>query len=415
MRLPLGIVVVFCALSAVAPGRALEQRAALAPLAALAELASPAGAGSAQPNLFADARGRVWMSWLEPRAEGGRRLRLSSLTGTAWSAPVTVAEGANLLANWADFPSVFVTSRGVLAVHWLETAATRGAYGVRLATSADDGRTWTPVVTPHRDTSASEHGFVSFFEMPDGSVGLIWLDGREMAAHGGGHGASGAGGPSMTLRATTIAKGQPGEDVLVDPRVCDCCQTSAAQTPDGAIVAYRDRSPEEIRDIAVVRLRKGRWSAPETVFGDAWKITGCPVNGPVVTSSGDSVAVAWFTAVGGTSRAQVAFSSSGGPFGSPIRVDRDTTIGRIGMVMPSADRVIVSSIERPAGAETARLLIRDVRRDGRVSEPVGVGMSADRSSGFARLALAGRRLLVAWTEFVQGAPTRVHVAATDIR
>ena len=251
MRLPLGIMVVFCALSAVAPGRALEQRAALAPLAPLAELASPAGAGSAQPNLFADARGRVWMSWLEPRAEGGRRLRLSSLTGTAWSAPVTVAEGANLLANWADFPSVFVTSRGVLAVHWLETAATRGAYGVRLATSADDGRTWTPVVTPHRDTSASEHGFVSFFEMPDGSVGLIWLDGREMAAHGGGHGAGGAGGPSMTLRATTIAKGQPGDDVLVDPRVCDCCQTSAAQTADGAIVAYRDRSPEEIRDIAV--------------------------------------------------------------------------------------------------------------------------------------------------------------------
>ena len=83
--------------------------------------------------------------------------------------------------------------------------------------------------------------------------------------------------------------------------------------------------------------------------------------------------------------------------------------------MPSPDRVIVSSIERLAGAETAQLLIRDVRRSGQISEPVGVGMSADRASGFARLALAGRRLVVAWTEFVQGAPTRVHVATSDLR
>ena len=407
MRRPFGIVLAFCALSAAG----FEQRAP-PPLAPLVELSTPAAAGSAQPNLFADARGRVWMTWLEPRAEGGRRLRLSSMTGTTWSTPVTVAEGTNLLANWADFPSVFVTSRGVLAVHWLETAAARGAYGVRVATSTDDGRTWTPVVTPHRDSSATEHGFVSFFEDPTGALGLIWLDGREMAAHGGGHGGGTA---SMTLRATTISKGQPSDDTLVDPRVCECCQTSAARTADGVIVAYRDRSADEIRDTSVARLRNGRWTAPETVFADGWKITGCPVNGPVVTASGKAVAVAWFTAVGGTSRTQVAFAPSGGTFDAPIRLDRNLTIGRIGMVMPSPDRVIVSSIERLAGAETAQLLIRDVRRGGQISEPVGVGMSADRSSGFARLALAGRRLVVAWTEFVQGAPTRVHVATTDIR
>ena len=414
MRIPLAMLIAFCAVSTAWSGavRGEQQRSTIPPLPALTELTSPAGPGSAQPNLFADARGRVWMTWLEPRPEGGRRLRLASLSGTTWSTPTTVAEGPTLLANWADFPSVFVTTRGLIAVHWLETGTGRGAYGVRLVTSVDGGQSWTPVVTPHRDTSATEHGFVSMFETPEGSLGLIWLDGREMAAHGGGHGAGGA---SMTLRATTMSNGKLGEDALIDPRVCDCCQTSAVQTRDGVAVVYRDRSPEEIRDTSIVRYRGGRWSAPEPVFADGWKITGCPVNGPVVTSAGDAVAVAWFTAATGTSRTFVSFSSGARPFGAPIRVDRDLTIGRIGMVMPSAERVIVSSVERPAGAETARLLIRDVRSDGQVSDPVGVGMSADRSSGFARLALSNRRLVVAWTEVAAGAPTRVHVATTDLR
>lgn len=370
----------------------------------LTALPSPASDGAAQPNLTTDASGRVWLSWLEPDLHGGHRFRLASLEGSTWSKPVTIAEGPNFLANWADFPSVFAAADGTLAAHWLERGRSRSEYGIRMRTSKDSGRTWSAVLTPHRDETASEHGFVSFFDAPEGGIGLVWLDGRETATGG-----------NMTLRATTLRNGALGPDTLVDPRVCDCCQTSAATTPSGVVVAYRDRSDKEIRDISLSALRKGRWTPPSTVHADKWEINGCPVNGPVVTASGHAVAVAWFTGVGGTPRAHVAFSrDEGATFASPIRVDTSTTLGRLGLVMPGPDRVLVSALERTS--QGAQLAIRDVRLDGRVSAPTVVtAATPDRSGGFARLALSGRRLVVAWTDVRPNASSRVSLASGVIQ
>jgi hypothetical protein len=139
------------------------------------------------------------------------------------------------------------------------------------------------------------------------------------------------------------------------------------------------------------------------------------VNGPVVTAVGDAVAVAWFTIAGGTPHVKVAFSTDGGRrFGTPIQVDSKVTFGRLGMVMPSADRVVVSSIER--GESGVELVLREVTRNGRAGVPVVVGpSSSDRSSGFARMALADRRLIVAWTDAPRGAPPRVKVASAVLR
>ena len=367
---------------------------------------SPAAEGSAQPNLTTDRNGRVWLSWLEPRPGGGHRLRLSTLDRLAWSAPLTIAEGTNFLANWADFPSIFVASDGTIVAYWLERGASRAVYSIRLRTSRDGGRTWSDVVTPHRDDSASEHGFVSFFDASEDGIGLIWLDGRETTAAGGG---------SMTLRSTTIHSGVLGPEMLVDPRVCDCCQTSATRTLSGVLVAYRDRSDKDIRDISLSAFRNGRWTTPVRVHADDWEISGCPVNGPVVTASRGAVAVAWFTGVGGTPRANVAFSSDeGATFSAPIRVDARTTLGRLGLVMPRPDRVLVSSLERADSG--TQIVVRDVTRDGRANDPVVVDAATpDRSGGFARLALSGHRLLVAWTDVRPNEPSRVRIAEGLIR
>jgi hypothetical protein len=134
-----------------------------------------------------------------------------------------------------------------------------------------------------------------------------------------------------------------------------------------------------------------------------------------VTATGNAVAVAWFTIAGGTPHVKVSFSTDGGRrFGVPVQVDTNTTFGRLGMVMPSADRVIVSSMERgPNGVE---LLVRDVHRDRGAGAPVVIApTSSERSSGFARLALSGPRLIVAWTETARGAAPRVKVASATLR
>jgi hypothetical protein len=43
------------------------------------------------------------------------------------------------------------------------------------------------------------------------------------------------------------------DDLLLDDMTCTCCQTSAAVTGDGTVLlAYRDRTVDEVRDISVV-------------------------------------------------------------------------------------------------------------------------------------------------------------------
>jgi hypothetical protein len=113
------------------------------------------------------------------------------------------------------------------------------------------------------------------------------LDGRQLSQENEG---------DMALFYTTIGKdGSIGSETTLDSRVCECCQTSAAATPDGLLVVYRDRSPKEIRDISIVRYASGKWSTPVTVSNDGWQIDACPVNGPAISASGRNVAVAWFT------------------------------------------------------------------------------------------------------------------------
>ena len=385
------------------------------PFEHLAAVAPPAGPGSMAPQLAASPDGRVFLSWLEPGPKGHTRFRLAERSGDAWSVLPDIVEGANLFANWADVPSVFAASDGRLLAHWLEkTGASPYAYGIRVSESGDGGRRWSPPISPHRDTSPVEHGFLSFFDEPGGGVGMIWLDGRQTLSdpaaapaapnhgHGGGTGAT-------MLRATTVRQGAtPGEDVLVDARVCDCCPTTAVRTSTGVVAAYRDRSGGEIRDIGVARLVQGRWQAGGFAHADGWRIEGCPVNGPALASAGDEVALAWFTAANDVGRVSLAFSRDGGAsFGVPIRIDDGRPLGRVDVEMlPDGSAVVLWLEGRDGGAA---LQARRVRPDGRRGPATAVDrVSADRSSGHPRVVRSGSRLYFAWKE---NAPVSGVVAA----
>ena len=258
--------------------------------------------GSQAPHL-AVADGRALLSWLEPAGAGRHALRTALREpGGAWRAPLP---------------------DGTWLAHWLrQVAAGPYAYHVALAVSRDGGGSWGAPFRPHGDLSETEHGFVSLVPWNDGAAG-VWLDGRGTANDG-----------PMTLRFTTIApSGVAAPDVEVDPRVCDCCQTALARTTRGLVVAYRGRADGEIRDVAVRRFEDGRWSDAILVSEDGWHYPGCPVNGPAVAARGDTVAVVWFTAAGGTPRVYAAFSTDGGAaFGPRMQVDDGRPAGRVDVV-----------------------------------------------------------------------------------
>ncbi|HEU0300036.1 MAG TPA: sialidase family protein [Longimicrobium sp.] len=375
--------------------------------AAVTEMASPAAAGSGEPNLAVGPDGRVYLSWIEPAADSAHALRFAVLEGPGWSAPRTIAQGRDWFVNWADFPTLAVLPNGRMAAHWLQKSG-RGtyAYDVRVSVSGDGGATWTPGVVPHTDATESEHGFVSMWPVGADSVGLVWLDGRKFDASKDGHDAAN----EMTLRYTSIGPdGRAAPDREIDGRVCDCCQTGMAMTARGPLVVYRDRTADEVRDIYATRFVDGAWTPGQPVHADGWVMPACPVNGPQADARGERVAVAWYTGADSIAQVKVAFSSdAGATFGAPARVDGGNPEGRADVLLLQDGAALVSWVERTEG-EGAEVRVRRVGPDGRMGEPRTVAASSStRSSGFPRMVPAGDDVVFAWT--APGQPARVRVA-----
>ena len=376
---------------------------------AIDSIASPARPGSAEPNLAVATDGRVHMSWLEP-ADSGFALRFATLNGKQWSAPRTIRTGRDFFVNWADFPSIAVLDGGRLAAHWLQRNGTGTyAYGVRIALSSDGGQTWGNPIMPHRDSSQTEHGFVAMWR-EGATLGAAWLDGRKTANQVPGHG---HGGEMMLMSTTLTANGRLGAEVPLDSLTCDCCQNSAAMTSNGPIIAYRDRTRDEIRDIYVTRRVGGKWLAGAPVHSDKWKIDACPVNGPSIDADGRRVAVAWFTAANDSARVKLAFSDdAGATFGAPVRIDGGAPAGRVDVALLNDGGALVTWVER-IGGDTAAVRVRHVTRAGKAGAPMIVARSsATRSSGFPQMAITGSDVVFAWT--VPGRPSQIRVARAPL-
>jgi len=385
-------------------GRALEVK----------ESASPAGDDSREPELTTSADGRLIMSWVERDGEKRHKLRFSTREATGWSEAQTVAEGDNWFVNWADFPSVVALPGGSMAAHWLvKSGKGKYAYDIHIARSTDNGRTWGKTLVPHTDRTETEHGFVSLVPLSDGRVGAVWVDGRATRDVKEGHDEDAPLPVSMQLRYAAIdAEGRLSDEAVLDERICECCQTSAAMTSEGALAAYRDRSDKEVRDIHFVRRQGEAWSVPRPVHADNWEINGCPVNGPSLAADGRRVALAWFTGEGDEPRVQVAFSGdAGATFGAPARVDDGEVKGRVDVVLLRDGSALVSWMS--GSAEGGANKVRRVAPDGTLG-PVAIIAQTDisRSSGFPRMALLGDTVYFAWTQF--GKPSRVRTATADV-
>ncbi len=366
-------------------------------LAQVSELASPAGAGSGQPNLTVSHDGKVYLSWIERLGEGKFSLRFATKEGDGWSAPLVIAEGSNWFVNWADFPSMIVLPDGSLAAHWLvKSGPGTFDYDVTISRSFDGGKTWGKPFVPHQDGVKTEHGFVSLFAAKDGELAAVWLDGREMTA--GGKDDHGHGQGNMTLRYVKIKRdGTLTDEAKLDARVCECCQTSVAMTAEGPVIVYRDRSEEEMRDISIVRWKAGKWTEARTVHNDGWKLSGCPVNGPSVSAVGKKVAVAWFTAVSDKPQIRLVFSADAGEsFGKPITIDDGNPAGRVEVLMLEDGSALVCWLEKATGSGSVR--VRRVWPDGKMDGSIMVAPNGTaRSNGFPQMALKGKTLIFAWT------------------
>jgi hypothetical protein len=239
-------------------------------------------------------------------------------------------------------------------------------------------------------------------------VGLIWLDGRNMANESSEISASG-----MTLRAASLSPDLVlSNEGKIDGLICDCCQTDVARTSDGPVSIYRDRTGSEIRDIYVSRLIDNRWQEGTPMGNDNWNIPGCPVNGPVIEADENSVVAAWFTAADDIPRVHAGFSEdSAASFSEPIDVVSGDTLGRVGVAMLPDGDVAVSWL-RKASVDSAEVCVRRVTAHGDLG-PVRVISRDDDVPRFSvpRMVRAGDDLIFAWTRRIDKAS---HISAASV-
>jgi len=357
---------------------------------------SPSASPSLVPFLFADVDDSIYLSWVEKQGDTSR-LRFATLNGNAWTTPQQIAVGHDWFVNWADYP-MFVRNRDLMLAHFARRSGDGPVdYDVVLASSTNRGSNWEATHVVHDDGTKAEHGFVSLIPYGEGFF-IAWLDGRNTKMppdmegkdpeHGEHHG-------QMSLRAAVLDSNmKKTNEWELDNRTCDCCQTSAAMTDQGPIVVYRDRSDDEVRDMSIVRLVNGVWTAPKSIHDDNWKIAGCPVNGPRMVANGMKVAIAWYTLIKDEAQVLVIFSDDGGEtFGQPVRVDEGDAVGRVDLVGLDNGDVIVSWME---GAQIKAAKVSDSGVKGN-SVTVATSSTA-RASGFPQMARTKNRIVFAWTD-----------------
>ncbi len=276
------------------------------------ELPLPAQAGSAFPDLASAQDGNVYVSWTEPISADSHRLLIARFDREtdAWGEPHVVSSGSGWFLNWADTPVIATGLRGRVAAAWYRENPD-GGYHAMVSTSTDFGATWT---APSRLTDESEVvEFVELVPLLNGAWLAVWLDGRNRADSG-----------NMQLRSRVL--GSDEADTVVDPRVCDCCPIATLVLPNGVVVAaYRDRSADEVRDIAYRRYSRGTWSEAAAPVQDGWVIAGCPVNGPSLSRRSGNVTAAWFTGANDTPQVLAARSNNlTRSWNLVIRVDEPT-------------------------------------------------------------------------------------------
>jgi hypothetical protein len=378
-----------------------------APLATR-EVAIATGDGAGQASVAVDPREGFVVTWQEQDGSGhALRFAVVDREGRERRRGL-VARGENWFVNWADFPSLAVLDNGDWVTHWLvRNGEDPHGYDIRLARSRDAGRTWETPVSPHDDGTPTQHGFVSLVPAGSDRVLVIWLDGRRGAAVGNNadavHGDAHDHDETMAIRSVLLSRdGVPREARELDDSTCSCCQTDALRVAGRTLLAYRNRTPDEVRDIAVMqRTADGEWQAPRVLHDDGWRIEGCPVNGPAIAAAGDSVLVVWPTAAQDEMETRYVIrpaarlaDGTAGPMrvlasGAQTRGRLDAAAWRRGF--------LVTWLGREAGVDGLQLT--QLGGDGAVvAQQTLVSLSMGRISGNPRLASWRDGALVVWVE-----------------
>lgn len=344
----------------------------------LESVANPTGPGSSQVNLTASADGSIILSWVESET-----LKYAIRKGGPWSEARTIAAKRHFFHHPAELPEVVTMPGGIFLAHWIETPKPDSEAEFIYVSSSRDGARWTTPVMGHHDKSDVQHGLASIVA-GDKDASIFWLQAL-----------NGPDKPTSLMRTIISTDGSEIKEETLDPDVCECCPTAAVRTARGILVAYRDHTKDDIRDIAVTRLESGRWTSPKIVYPDKWQVDACPVNAASAAAKGDKVAIAWYTASGDKARVELSTSAdSGATFSKAAVISAGSAYGFASVALDDAGGVYASWVEH--NGDNAKVMARHVSADGVTGPVLQVATGSRKDLGYPRIVRTGNETWIAW-------------------
>ncbi len=256
----------------------------------------------------------------------------------------------------------------------------------RIVIAAHDWRRpgFTTPVAVRDIESPRDSDFPDMAVAPDGSVYVVWLDGRDYDPKLGDE-------SSVYFARSTDGGKSFGKNVRVAAHTCPCCRPTIAIDSKGRIYIAWRHDFDDVRDMAVATSIDGgkTFSRLVRVSKDGWLIRGCPESGPSLLAIGNRLYIAWFT-VGADSRPRVLAAWSddqGRSFAAPIELSTGVLDANHPMLFAGKPNGVWAAFEgrdphREAGWSPFRVYVMRIDRPGMRAAAVSTS-SMDQEYPFA--------------------------------
>ncbi|MEZ0540958.1 sialidase family protein [Fibrella arboris] len=256
-----------------------------------------------------DQRGNPVLTWAEKTGEKAATFfyAVSTDGGETFGPKMHVPVPTDISTHAEGMPKLAIKGNGTLVVLFevaRPTAESPFAGNLYTMTSMNNGQSWTDPKPVHSDvTPGKSHSFGDLTRLPNGEVGLVWIDEKLAGLEG------------RTIKfVQTRPQGGFSPEVLVDSSACQCCRTNVFVDAKNRIhLTYRDLIPTgngtpAARDMShVVSADGGKtFSKPQRVYADDWRVAACPHAGSSVAQVGNALYTSWFSGKEGAAGLRLA-------------------------------------------------------------------------------------------------------------
>jgi hypothetical protein len=262
--------------------------------------------------LFATNENKIasWTSYGKNKKETYLKFAVFNENTNTFNTTKTVSPTKGIQIHAESMAKVGITKKGVLyAIFRIKDKNSRSMYGgkVYYATSKDMGTTWSNKKNLVDDTASTSQSFFDIIQLPDGEIGISWLDKRLIHKKNTGQ--------TLFFAKTNSENKNIINEIPLVGSVCQCCRTDIEiDNQNNITIAFRNLiepnensfptslkdTITEVRDMyTVVSKDNGTtFTTPKNIHIDNWQINGCPHTGPSISSTKNNSAVTWFSGKG---------------------------------------------------------------------------------------------------------------------